>query len=115
MFGPHVKYQDPYTPPFYVTLVIHDLLLHNCMLDSEASYNFINLYVMDQLGLHITNPYKELYSFDYKRAKFFGMIKDLVVYLVQIIVKGVVTDNVVVDIPARFDMFLSISWGMKLG
>ena len=33
VFGPHVEEQDPSTPTFYITLVIHDLLLHNCMLD----------------------------------------------------------------------------------
>ena len=34
VFGPHVEEVYPSTPPFYVSLVIHDLLLHNCMLDS---------------------------------------------------------------------------------
>ena len=40
-FGPHVEEIDPSTPPFYVSLVIHDLLLHNCMLDSGASHNLM--------------------------------------------------------------------------
>ena len=52
--------------------------------------------------MHITRPYKDLYSFDSKRVKFLGMIKDLVVKLAQIPAKSVVMDIVVVDIPAWF-------------
>ena len=115
VFGPHVEEIDPSTPPFYVSLVIHDLLLHNCMLDSGASHNLMPLSVMEQLGLQITRPYKDLYSFDSKRVKCLGMIKDLVVNLAQIPAKSVVMDIVVADIPARFGMLLSGSWGTKIG
>ena len=114
VFGPHVEEVDPSTPPFYVSLVIHDLLLHNCMLDSGASHNLMPLSVMEQLGLQITRPYKDLYSFDSKRVKCMGMIKDLVVNLAQIPAKSMVMDIVVADIPARFGMLLSRSWG-KIG
>lgn len=50
-FGPHVEEIDPSTALFYVTLIIHDLLLHNCLLDSRASHNLMQLAVMKQLGL----------------------------------------------------------------
>lgn len=99
VFGPHVEEIDCSTTPFYVTLVIHDLLLHNCMLDFGASHNFMPLTLMEQLGLQITKPYKDLYSFDSKRVKCLGMIKDLVVNLAQIPVKNIVMDIVVADIP----------------
>ena len=56
VFDPHVEEIDPSTPPFYVSLVIHDLLLHKCMLDSGASHNLMPLSVMEQLGLQITRP-----------------------------------------------------------
>ena len=51
LFGPHVEELDAATPPFYVSLVIHDLLLHKCMLDSGASHNLFPLSVIEQLGL----------------------------------------------------------------
>ena len=51
VFGPYVEEFDPSTAPFYMTLVIHDLLLHNCMLYSGASHNLMPLAVMEQLGL----------------------------------------------------------------
>lgn len=115
MFGPLVEEKGPYTPPFYITPTIHDLLLHNSMLDSGASHNLIPLNVMENLGLQINNPYKDLYSFNSKRVKCLRMIEDLVVNLAQILVKSVVMDIVVAEIPVRFGMLLSRSWGMKLG
>ena len=92
----------PSTTLFYVTLVIHDLSLHNCMLDSRSSHNLMSLLVMEQLGLEITKLYKDLYSFDSNRVKCLGMTKDLVVNLAQIPVNSVVMDIVVADIPPRF-------------
>lgn len=115
VFGPHVEEHDPLVAPFYVTLIIHDLLLHNCMLDSGASQNLKPLTVMEQLGLQITRPYKYLYSFHSKRVKCLGMIKDLVVNLAQIPIKSVVMDIMVADIPIRFGMLISRSWGSKIG
>jgi hypothetical protein len=44
-----------------------------------------------------------------------GMIKYLVVNLAQIPVKSVLMDVVVVDIPPKYGMLLSRSWGTKLG
>ena len=71
-------------PPFYVTLKIHDLLLHNTMIDSGASYNLMPKEVMDNLGLDITRPYKDLFSFDSRKVRCLGLIKDLIVSLHQI-------------------------------
>jgi hypothetical protein len=44
-----------------------------------------------------------------------GMIKDLVVNLSQVPVKSILMDVVVVDVPSKYGMFLSRSWGAKLG
>ncbi len=43
------------------------------------------------------------------------MIKDLVVNLAQILVKSVVMDITLDDIPPHFGMLLSRSWGSKVG
>lgn len=51
VFGPHEEEQDPSPPPFYVTLVVLGLLLHNCVLDSGALHNLMSLSVMEKLGL----------------------------------------------------------------
>ena len=66
LFGPKVEgeYQEGVVPPFYVILNIHEKILHNAMLDSGASHNIMPKVVMESLGLEITKPYKDLYSFD---------------------------------------------------
>jgi len=79
MFGPHIKNSKDYASPFYITLTMHDHLLHNCMLDSGASHNLMPKIIMEKLGLEITRPYQDLYSFDSRKVKCLGMIKDLVV------------------------------------
>ena len=116
LFGPEVegKYQEGVVPPFYVSLNIHEKILHNAMLDSGASHNLMPKVVMESLGLEITKPYKDLYSFDSSRVKCLGLIKDLCINLSQIPAKSLVMDIVVADIPPKYGMLLSISWGAKL-
>jgi hypothetical protein len=115
MFGPHIENNKDSVAPFYITLTVHDHLLHNCMLDSIASHNLMPNIIMEKLGLQITRPYQDLYSFDSRKVKCLGMIKDLVVNLAQVPVKSILMDVVVVDIPAKYGMLLSRSWGAKLG
>jgi hypothetical protein len=116
LFGPRVEENNDNeeVPPFYVSLKIHDMTLHNAMLDSRASHNLMPKVVMDQLGLDITRPYKDLFSFDSRKVKCLGLIKDLVVFLAQIPAKNMVMDVVVVDIPPKFGILLSRSWDAKL-
>lgn len=53
--GNHVQdLNDGNSPPFYLSLNIHDKLLHNFLLDSGASHNLIPKKAMDELGLQIT-------------------------------------------------------------
>jgi len=48
IFGPDVngKPQEGGIPPFYVSLNIHDKILHNAMLDYGASHNLMPKSVM---------------------------------------------------------------------
>jgi hypothetical protein len=63
-------------------------------MDSRASHNVIPKVSMDELGLDITKPYQDLYSFDSKKVKCLGVIKDLVVTLSHLPMKSVVMDIV---------------------
>jgi hypothetical protein len=85
------------------------------MLDSGASHNLMPKIVMEKLGLQITRPYHDMYSFDARKVRCLGMIKDLVVHLAQIPVKSVLMDIVVADVPVNYGMLLSRSWESKLG
>jgi len=80
-FGPHFDDARDTVIPFYITLNVHDRFLHNCMLYYGASHNVMPKTSMDRLGLEITMPYGYVYSFDLRRVKCMGMIKDLVVTL----------------------------------
>ena len=97
-----------------MSLNVHDMVLHNAMLDSGASHNLILKGVVESLGLEITRPYKDLYSFDSKRVKCLGLIKDMVVYLNKLPSKVVVMDFIMADIPPKFGILLSRSWTSKL-
>jgi len=101
-------------PPFYVSLKIHDMTFHNVMLDSGALHNLMPKLVMDELGLDIIEPYKDLFSFDSRRVKCLSIIKDLVVLLSQIPSKNLVMDVLMADIPPKFGILLSRSWVVKL-
>jgi hypothetical protein len=115
VLGPIVEERDESTPPFYFSLNINEKILHNFMLDSRASHNLMPKVVMGYLGLEITKSYHNIFSFDSKKVKCLGVIKDLDVSLSQIPAKSLVMDIVVVDIPPRFGMLLSISWCKNLG
>ena len=116
MFGPwaQTSLKSGDTPPFYITLTIHDMYMHNAMFDSGASDNLMPERVMECLGFDITKPYKDLYSFDSREVKCLGLIKDMVVSLHQILEKNIVMDVVVVDVPPKFGMLLSRSWEARL-
>jgi len=116
LFGPEVDGKTINTGvlPFYVSLHIHDKILHNAMFDSRASHNLMPKYVMERLNLDITRPYKDLFSFDSSQVKCLGLIKDLCVSLVQYPNKTILMDVMVADIPPKYGMPLSRSWGARL-
>ena len=108
------KHADGAVPPFYISLTIYDQILHNVMLDSGASHNLMPKAIMETPNLEITRPYKYLFSFDSSKVKCLGLIKDLCVALVQYLGKSILMDIVVVDIPLKYGMLPSLSWGAKL-
>jgi hypothetical protein len=103
LFGPEVDGQtdNGVVAPFYISLNIHDLILHNTMLDSGASHNLIPKAMMEKLGLEVTRPYKDLHSFDSSKVKCIGLIKYLRITFAQIPTKSLVMDIVVEDIPPQ--------------
>jgi len=116
LFGPEVDGQtnNGVMAPFYISLNIHELILHSAMLDSGAYHYPMPKDVMENLGLEVTIPYKDLHSFDSSKVKCIGIIKDLCITLAQIPIKSMVMDIVVADIPPKYGMLLSRSWGDKL-
>ena len=116
IFGPDVngKPLEGGILTFYISLTIHEKILHNAMLDSGASHNLMPKSVMEKLNLDITRPYKDLFSFDSSQVKCLGLIKDLCITLVEYPTKSILMDIVVVYIPPKYGMLLTRSWGAKL-
>jgi hypothetical protein len=67
--GPMIEDRDDSCPPLYISLNVHDKLLHNCLLDSGASHNLMPKAMMDELGLKVTKPYQYLFSFDSRKVR----------------------------------------------
>jgi hypothetical protein len=55
--GPHIEDGSDASPPFYISLNVHEKILHNFLMDSGASHNVMPKVVMEELGLEITKPY----------------------------------------------------------
>ena len=62
VLSPMIEPADNNSPSFYVSLTIHDKILHNCLLDTRASHNLMPKAVMEELGLDTTRPYRDLFS-----------------------------------------------------
>jgi hypothetical protein len=84
LFTPHTQKMEELDEPFYLTLNIHEKVVHICMLDSGASHSLMRKVVMENLGLEITRPYYNLYSFDYRKVTCDGIINNMVVTMTQL-------------------------------
>jgi len=85
---------DENSPSFYVSLIIHDKILHNFLLDIGASHNLMPKAVMDELGLDITKSYHDLFSFDSRKVKCLGLIKYLAITLSQLPMKSMISGSI---------------------
>ena len=71
---------------------------------------------MDDIDLSITKPYHDLFSFDSRKVKCLGIIKDLAVNLTQLPSKSIMMDILVAGISPKFGLLmLSRSWSKRLG
>ena len=62
VLGPIIEETDEEdVPPFYVSLNVHDMILHNAILYYGAPHNLMERVVVESLGLEISRPYKDLF------------------------------------------------------
>lgn len=115
VLSPMTKPTDDNSSSFYVSLTIHDKILHNFLLDIGASHNLMPKAIMEELGLDITRPYHDLFSFDSRKVRCLGLIKYFTITLTQLPMKSMAMDIVVADVPPKFGMLLSRGWVKILG
>ena len=61
VFGSKIEnVDDDEAPPFYLSLNVHDMIVHNAMIDSGASHNLMPKGVVESLVLEVTRPHKDL-------------------------------------------------------
>jgi len=84
--------------PFFISLAVNDLWLRNCMFDSRVSANVMTLKVMNELGLEITRPYRNVCGIDSKAIRVCGLIKNLEVFLANYPEVSIIMDVVVIDL-----------------
>jgi hypothetical protein len=71
-------------PPFYITIENHDVVLHNCLVDSGATNNIMPLSVMEALGMGCTKYYEtgeSIYAIDSRKVPTYGEIKYLCAWI----------------------------------
>jgi hypothetical protein len=111
----HFRVQYGENPPFFMTLVMNNKSLNNCMLDTGAGANIMSFKVMQQLGLKVTRPYRNVCGFESKAIPTHGVIENVKVCLKEYPEKVIHVDIVVVDIPDVWGMLLSRKFASELG
>lgn len=71
----------------FMSLLVNDLVLWNCMLDSGALNNIMPYGMMKLLGLKVKRPYQNAYPVDSWKVKVEGLIKDLHIQLIKDILR----------------------------
>ena len=100
---------------FYVSLLVDNLLLHNCMLDSGASSNVMTIKVMEYLNIRVIRPYHNVCAMDARGVEVVGIILNLHVKLAKYPDIDMSMDVVVIDAPNNWGMLLSKKWAATLG
>jgi hypothetical protein len=111
----HFRIHYGYNPPFFMNLQMNNKYLNNCMLDTGAGANMMSLKVMQQMGLKVTRPYKNVCGFESKSIPTHGVIENIEVRLKEFPEKIVYMDIIVVDVPDVWGMLLSRKFGAMIG
>jgi hypothetical protein len=97
--------------PFFISLLVNNFLLHNCMLDSRDSSNVMTQKFMEQLNLRILRPYHNVCAMDSREIKVDGLIKDIQFHLVVYLDILVLMDVVVIGVCSCLESGKQV-WGV---
>ncbi|GLJ35085.1 hypothetical protein SUGI_0706010 [Cryptomeria japonica] len=63
--------------PLYLTLMINNKMIKNCMIDSGAAINVMPVGVMKELGMAVDPNFKKCYSMDTRSIPVVSVMKDV--------------------------------------
>ncbi|GLJ49503.1 hypothetical protein SUGI_1048970 [Cryptomeria japonica] len=101
--------------PFYLTLVVNNKKVKNCMIDSGAAINVMPVGVMKELGLEVDTTFGKCYAMDNRSVLVVGIMKDVEFKLAAYPEASYKTDITVVDVPPNYGMLLSRQWSNMIG
>jgi hypothetical protein len=110
----HFRVQYDRHLPFFMTLLVNNKCLNNCMLDSGVGANMMSLKVMEKLGLKATQPYRDVCGFESRGMPIHGLVENVKVCLGKYLEKVIHMDIVVVDVPDVWGMLLSRKFAAML-
>jgi hypothetical protein len=111
----HFKVQYGENPPFFMTLAMNDKSLNNCMLDMGVGANMMSLKVMQQVGLKVTQPYRNVCGFESKSIPTHRVVENVEIFLKEYPEKIVHIEIMVVDVPDVWGMLLYRKFAAMLG
>ena len=101
--------------PFFLSLIINNKMLKNCMIDSGASNTVMPVEIMKAMGLHVDTPHNRCRAMDSREVPVIGTIEAMP-YRLALFPGVVMTMNVlVVDIPPHYGMLLSRKLSASMG
>jgi hypothetical protein len=108
------KRGKPFVPPFLLTFEVLNKNLHNCLVNSGASFNVMPLSICKKLNTTPLKSDKHVIQLDRTQVKVIRELKDVMIIMdthpkfVQVI------DIIVVDIPEAYGLLLSRDCSEKL-
>lgn len=101
--------------PFYLTLMINNKMIKNCMIDSGATINVMPVGFMKELGMGTHTTFGKCYAMDNRSVLVVGVMKDVEFKLVACPEASYKIDITVVDVPPNYGMLLSRQWLNLIG
>ena len=101
--------------PFYLSLIIGDKIVHNCMIDSGASSSIMPRCVADQACLKYEPMIKHVLQLDGTLVIIVGIIKGLRMALHACPSCTVTQDISIVELPSHFSICLSRDFTTQIG
>lgn len=93
--------------PFYVSLIIGDKLVHNCMRDSGASNFIMPRCIADLLGIKYESMVRDVIQLDGSYVKIVGILKNVEMALYPFPNCTITQDILVAEVDLYFSIYLS--------